>query len=116
MKRARVGDAVAHRVEERAPRTGPTALAGDRTVEDVGQAGEDHAEHAEHEVAVGDQERGADREGEPDDREAVGGDPGAVQALADGLEPSLDCRAPASVEHAQWVLGRQRCRWNVDSG
>ena len=30
---------------------------------------------AEQEVAVGDEERGADREGETDDREAVGGDP-----------------------------------------
>ena len=58
-------------------------------------------------------ERRADGEGEADDGQAVGGDPGSVQALADGLEPSLDRRAPASVEHAQNVLGRERCRWCV---
>ena len=73
------------------------------------------AEHAEQQVAVGDQQRGADGEDETDDGQAVGGDAGPVQALADGLEPSLDRRAPASVEHAQWVLGRERCRWCVES-
>ena len=66
-------------------------------------------------VAVGDQQRGADGEDEPDDGQAVGGDPGSVQALADGLESSLDRRAPASVEHVQVVLGRERCRWCVRS-
>ena len=65
------------------------------------------AEDPEQEVAVGDQQRGADGEDEPDDGQAVGGDPGPVQALADGLESPLDCRAPASVEHAQKVLGRR---------
>ena len=76
------------------------------------------AEHAEQQVTVGDQQRGADGEDETDDGEAVGGDPGSVQALADGFESSLDCRSPASVEHAQWVLGRDGwSRWSGrDSG
>ena len=46
-------------------------------------------------------ERGADGEDQPDDGQAVGGDAGPVQALADGFESSLDRRAPASVEHVQ---------------
>ena len=91
-----VGDPVAHRVEERAAGPGPAAGAGDRAVEDVGQAGEDHAEHAEQQVPVGDRERGGDREAEPDDGEAVGGDarrgagPGRrARALARPLRASV---------------------------
>ena len=99
-----VGDAVAHGVEERAAWAGPAALAGDRPVEDVGEAGEDEADHAEHEVAVRDRERRADGEGEADDREAVSRDADTVQAPTDGFEPSLDIGAPATVEHCAWSL------------
>ena len=96
-----IGDAVAHGVEERTAWAGATTLARHRAVEDVGQAGEDEPDHAEHEMAVRDEERSADGEGEPDDREAVGGDADSVQAATDGFEPSLDIGAPASVEHVR---------------
>src|SRR5436305_747233 len=81
-----VGDTVADRVEERAARPGPPALTRDRPVEDVGETGEDQADHAEEEVAVGDRERSADGEGETDDREAVSRDADTVQASTDRFE------------------------------
>ena len=57
-----VGDPVADGVEEGAAGAGPAAVAGDGAVEDVGHAGEDQADHAEHEVPVGDRERSDDGE------------------------------------------------------
>ena len=61
-------------------------------------------DHPEHEVAVGDQKCRGDGEDQSDDREAVSRDSGTVQASTDGFEPSLDRRAPASVEHCAWSL------------
>ena len=53
MKIVALGDSVAHRVEERADvGPGPTALTGNRPVEDVGETGEDEADHAEQEMAL----------------------------------------------------------------
>ena len=99
-KMARVGHPVGDGVEEGAAGTGLAAVPGDRTVEDVGKAGEDEADDAEEQVAVRDQQPGADGDDEADDRQAVGGDTRAVQAPTDRVETPLDLGAPASVEHA----------------
>src|SRR5207249_3338636 len=66
-----------------------------------------------YEMAAGDQERCAHREGEPDDCEDVGVDPGALEALANRLEPTLDVGAPASVEHVRSFRARVRDHFTV---
>ena len=59
---------------------------------------------ASSEVAVRDQQRGADGGDETEDRERIGRDPEPVQRPADGLEALLGLGAPASVEHPGAVL------------
>ena len=91
----------AHGVEERAAVAGGAALARHRAVEHVGQPAEHEPEHREHEVAVGDQDRGADRRGEPERAVSASAEtPEPVQRPADRLEALLGLGPPASVEHA----------------
>ena len=67
-----IGDAVAHRVEERAARAGSAAVAGDRSVEEVGKPREDDANDGQREVSVRDEPRSRDRGEQPHHGQHVG--------------------------------------------
>jgi hypothetical protein len=94
-----VRDAVGDRVEERAARTGAAAVARDGAVEDVRDAGREQADETPDQVAVRDEDRGADRAREPDGRQPVGRHARPDERATDGLERPFDLRAPADVEH-----------------
>ena len=104
----RVGHAVGDGVEERAARAGLAAPAGDRAVEQVADAGDDHADDRPREVARPDEDRGRDRGEQAEDGQRVGRDTDAAQAPAERAEAPLDAVPPASVEHAGTPLGRSR--------
>ena len=72
---------------------------GQRTVEQVGQRGEDDQQETEAELTEPDRDRGPDRHEQADDREVVGGQAGASQAVAEGLDGLVDRGAELSVEH-----------------
>ena len=97
----RVGDPVAHGVEERAPvARGPT-VAGHGAVEQVGKPGEYHAEDGKEEVSAGDEQRGAHSGCQPQDGQGVGRETRSVERATYRLEAPFGFRAPASVEHSQ---------------
>ena len=72
---------------------------GERAVEQVGQGGEDHEHEAEPQLAGADRERRADADDQADDREVVGRQPGAPQAVAERLHRLVDRGAELAVEH-----------------
>ena len=117
-RRRRRGSAASATRSQTESKNAPRGLAWplrarDRAVEDVGEPGEDDADDAEHEVAVGDERtRCRPRSTRPNDGEGVGGDPERGRRPSPtGSRPSLAPSAPASVEHVRtprvWVSERR---------
>ena len=91
--------AVDGRVEERAALARRAGGLGERTVEQVGQGGEDDEHEAEPQLAGADRERRARADDETDDREVVGRQTGAAQTVADRLHRPVDRGSELAVEH-----------------
>jgi hypothetical protein len=94
-----VRGAVGDRVEERTTRARLPAPPCDRAVEQVADAGHDHADHGPTMVSGRDQHGGHGRGEQAEHREGIGTDTDASQLLAERFESPLDTAAPAPVEH-----------------